>query len=142
LDRGHQDRIIFLKQEISVISEILEQQQRVIGLAQVSSTHLRSHIKDGEVDIHGMSQFTRQRPQETVRYEVTYETTPYRPALPTFLTPSPRISGLDPGGVQGLLAQDAIAIIDGRARDFKEMREQASDLGSWVSLFMSEDLQC
>ena len=43
------------------------------------------------------------------------------------------MSGIDPSGVQGLLAQNAIRMIDSRIRNFEEMKDQASDLASWVS---------
>ncbi len=52
-----------------------------------------------------------------------------------------QMPGLDPGGVQGLLAQDAIALIESRIKSFNEMRDQASDLGEWVRLLFFPNLQ-
>jgi hypothetical protein len=39
---------------------------------------------------------------------------------------------IDPSGVQGLLLQDGLAIVEKRIREFREMQDRASDLGDWV----------
>jgi hypothetical protein len=56
--------------------------------------------------------------------------------LPRPVQPSPRedLGGpaIDPSGVQGLLLQDGLSVVEKRIREFREMRDRASDLGDWV----------
>jgi hypothetical protein len=56
--------------------------------------------------------------------------------LPRPVQPSPGddLAGptIDPSGVQGLLLQDGLSVVEKRIREFREMRDRASDLGDWV----------
>jgi hypothetical protein len=56
--------------------------------------------------------------------------------LPRPVQPSPGddLGGptIDPSGVQGLLLQDGLSVVEKRIREFREMRDRASDLGDWV----------
>lgn len=44
------------------------------------------------------------------------------------------MSPIDPSGIQGLLIQDSLVLIDKRIKDFREMEYRASDLETWASL--------
>jgi hypothetical protein len=44
-----------------------------------------------------------------------------------------KLSPTDSDGIQGLLLQDSLALVDKRIRDFRQMDDLASDLENWVS---------
>ncbi|PVH80883.1 hypothetical protein DL98DRAFT_490583 [Cadophora sp. DSE1049] len=107
LDRSHQDRIVCLKQEIEVISETLDAQQYVLRQAQRGFGASRIGAReDAEYADAGFSR-----------------------------RPYPRTGGhilpADSAGVQSLIIQDNLALVENRIRGFREMREIASELGDW-----------
>lgn len=108
LDRAHQDRIVCLKQEIEVISETLDVQQYVLRQAQRGFG--ASRVGAREDAEYADASFSRR--------------------------PSPRTGGnilpMELAGVQSIIIQDNIALVENRIREFREMREIASELGDWV----------
>ncbi|KAH7370897.1 hypothetical protein BKA65DRAFT_562836 [Rhexocercosporidium sp. MPI-PUGE-AT-0058] len=104
LDRSHQDRIVCFKQEIEVISETLEAQQYILKQAQRG---------------FGASRLGAREDAE------------YADAR----RPSPRTGGhilpSESTGVQSIIIQDNIALVENRIRGFSEMREIALELGDW-----------
>ena len=159
MDRCHQDRIVSLKQEISVISETLALQRKVLSLAQpgvgVSRVVARGDIEPRE---RSRSRSRRIAAYNGDEYLPVLATTtggsylqaaagsPYSeaPAGGTYLQASPgndlQPPTIDPSGVQGLLVQDSLALVDKRIREFREMRDRASDLGDWVISYMISQL--
>ena len=117
-----------------MISETLSHQRRVLGQAQVGFSYSRvaAHA-DYEPD-YQRSRNPFAPPHYTAREE-QYRSPAYvdNEALPrpmqTNDTEGPNI---DPSGVQGLLLQDGITVVEKRIREFREMRDRASDLGDWV----------
>ncbi|KAL5326226.1 hypothetical protein ACEPPN_007364 [Leptodophora sp. 'Broadleaf-Isolate-01'] len=107
LDRAHQDRIVCLKQEIEVISETLDVQQYVLRQAQRGFG--ASRVGAREDAEYADASFSRR--------------------------PSPRTGGnilpMELAGVQSIIIQDNIALVENRIREFREMREIASELGDW-----------
>jgi hypothetical protein len=126
-----------LQQEISVISETLEQQQKVLCQSTSQVTHLRLQRSRNDYSTPRISRSTGLRNQETVYYERDVVDADYSRHSPL----DNQMPGLDPGGVQGLLAQDAIALIESRIKSFNEMNDQASDLAEWVCLLVSPNLR-
>jgi hypothetical protein len=142
LDRGHQDKVTLLKQEISVIRGTLMQQRRIIDSSQPpgqghSSVQRKYEYEDAP---YQPSRF----PAEAVinHYDpksyvsARYNDDPFM-ADDELQSPASQLSPTDPFGVQGLLALDGTLLIDKRMRDFKEMNDRASDLETWVSLPLS-----
>ncbi|KAH8819883.1 hypothetical protein F5884DRAFT_762073 [Xylogone sp. PMI_703] len=119
LDRGHQDRVVSLKQEISVISETLSLQRTLFNKAanRLSSLALRP-----DPDIP-------QRFREHVTIvNNTYARDPYRDPPPYSSTQPPY---LDPSGSEGLILQDCRGAVEKRSREFSEMQNIALDLAAW-----------
>ncbi|RFU26987.1 hypothetical protein B7463_g9343, partial [Scytalidium lignicola] len=118
LDRGHQDRLVSLKQEISVISETLSQQRSVLHRAapQLSSM---GHRADIDLPQHSRSQEPYMQRREAPPYGVP---PPYNSLQPGILGPN---------GAEGLIMQDSRALLEKRVREFREMQDIASDLGDW-----------
>ena len=104
LDRGHQDRITMLKQEIKVILDTLSEQERVVSKLQCSSS--------------SSNRRSRSRYAEEV-YDYMDE-----------LSPAPK----DSKGIQDLLVKDSRLLLEKRISSFREIDVRASDLESWVSL--------
>ncbi|KAK0122467.1 hypothetical protein ONS95_010699 [Cadophora gregata] len=107
LVRSHQDRIVCLKQEIEVIVETLDAQNFVLRQAQRGFR--ASRIGAREDAEHGDAGFSRRAFQRTVGL-----------TLPA-----------DSAGVQSLIIQDNLALVENRIRSFMEMREIASELADW-----------
>ena len=120
-----------------MISETLSQQQRVLSQAQVGFGYSRvaAHA-EFEPDFLDATRRTRAHaPAYYTSREQQYKSPAYieNEALPrpmqTNDTAGPNI---DPSGVQGLLLQDGLAVVEKRIREFREMRDRASDLGDWL----------
>ena len=109
LDRSHQDRIVCLKQEIEVISETLNAQNFVLRQAQRGFGASRVGARE---DAEYADAGTTRRPSPR--------------------TASQQLAA-DSAGVQSLIIQDNLALVENRTRGFREMREIASELGDWVS---------
>jgi hypothetical protein len=126
-----------LKQEISVISETLFHQQRVLSLAQVGFGYSRVATQaDFEPHSHELTTHSRSRPPAYYgSREPQYKSAAYvdNDPLPRLMhTNDAAGPNIDPSGVQGLLLQDGLAVVEKRIREFREMRDRASDLGDWV----------
>jgi hypothetical protein len=126
-----------LKQEISVISETLFHQQRILRLAQVGFSHSRVvTLADFEPHAHELAAHSRSRPlayygsREPKHKSAVYvDNDPLPRPVQTNGAAGPNI---DPSGVHGLLLQDGLAVVEKRIREFREMYDRASDLGDWV----------
>jgi hypothetical protein len=94
--------------------------------------YTRSPFGDVDMDVREAPLITLKSTQKPVVFDRAYDFLPLGHQSTPYAIQ--QTSGLDPGGVQGLLAQDAMSIIDSRIRDFREMQEQASDLADWVGL--------
>lgn len=108
LDRSHQDRIVLLKQEIDVISETLYAQQHVLKQTQ----------RGFGVSREGA------RKDADIAYPMPSHDQPGRKGR--------HVLPADSGGVQSIIIQDNLALVESRIKDFREMREIASELGEWV----------
>tara|TARA_R110002060_G_scaffold20840_6_gene28382 strand:- start:653 stop:1066 length:414 start_codon:yes stop_codon:yes gene_type:complete len=108
LDRNHQDRIVCLKQEIEVISETLDAQNLVLRQAQRGFGASRIGAR------------------EDAEYADTGFSRRHFPRTASHLLPA------DSAGVQSLIIQDNLALVENRIRGFREMRKIASELGDWV----------
>ncbi|KAI9053978.1 hypothetical protein LZ554_002922 [Drepanopeziza brunnea f. sp. 'monogermtubi'] len=106
LDRNHQDRIVCLKQEIEVISETLDVQQYILRQAQRGFGASRTAGAREDTDYPSQK-------------------------LPPPYTHTRSFPALESTGVQSLIIQDSLALVDNRIRGFREMREIASELGDW-----------
>jgi hypothetical protein len=109
---------------MSVIRETLQQQRRILGffhiLGQGKSTLAKPY---GAKHVHDIVNTYEERGQQDIG---------------EFLEdPVTLLSATDPNGVQGLLIHDSVALVDKRIRDFKEMKDRASDLETWVSKLSS-----
>ncbi|EKD16183.1 Mg2+ transporter [Drepanopeziza brunnea f. sp. 'multigermtubi' MB_m1] len=106
LDRNHQDRIVCLKQEIEVISETLDVQQYILRQAQrgFGASRTAGAREDADYPSH---------------------------KLPPPYTHTRSFPALESTGMQSLIIQDSLALIENRIRGFREMREIASELGDW-----------
>ncbi len=93
-----------LKQEIEVINETLDVQQYVLRQAQRGFGASRLGAReDAEYPEVGISR-SRGR----------------------------HLPPVESSGVQSLIIQDNLALVENRIRGFREMREIASELGDWV----------
>ncbi|KAK2624167.1 hypothetical protein QTJ16_006117 [Diplocarpon rosae] len=108
LDRNHQDRVVCLKQEIEVISETLDVQQYVLRQAQRGFGASRIGARE---DAEYPGQHPIQRPSSYSR--------------------SRDVPAIESNGVQSLIIQDHLALVENRIKGFREMREIASELGDW-----------
>lgn len=144
LDRGHQDKIVMLKQELSVIIETLEDQHRVIMDSQATSMlfphsryvpayergyqHYASkaapsfHHRGRGQDVNDY--ITTGRPRRRATYESRNVDDPNTNAFPG--------SQGDMLATQDILFQDSLAFINKRIHDFDEIHQWASHLESWV----------
>ncbi|XMA10295.1 hypothetical protein WAI453_003086 [Rhynchosporium graminicola] len=107
LDRNHQDRIVCLKQEIEVISETLDAQQYILRQAQRGFNTSRGNARE----------------------DLEYPDAGY--ARRSAARTKGHIMHTDSAGVQSLIIQDNLALVENRIRGFREMREIASELGEW-----------
>lgn len=134
LDRSHQDRITMLKQEISVIKETLSLQRSMFTADYSGKGQLGASEGMTPRDEVGILN-TRSRSR-------SYS---YRYASNNFADRS-RLSPIEPNGVQSLLVEDSLVLLDKRIRDFKEIEERAIDLETWVCactcLFLFLPLRC
>lgn len=118
LDRSHQDRITMLKQEISVIKETLSLQRNMFTT---------DHLGNGRL---GASEVMTPRDEVGI-LNTRSKSRSYRYASNNSAGRS-RLSPIEPNGVQSLLVQDSLVLLDKRIRDFKEIEERAIDLETWV----------
>ena len=114
-----------MKQEIEVISETLDVQQYVLKQAQHSFGASRIGAReDADYPEAGHS-----RSREPTTQSRSREIATRRPGNEDELRQFP---SADPSGVQSLIIQDSIALVENRIKGFREMRYIASDLGDWV----------
>ncbi|KAL2066725.1 hypothetical protein VTL71DRAFT_2797 [Oculimacula yallundae] len=104
LDRSHQDRIVCLKQEIEVISETLDAQQYVLRQAQRGYITSQGGTRE-DID----NSYDRHVERRTAGHNLH----------------------TDLAGVQSVIIQDNLALVENQIRGFREMREIASELGDW-----------
>jgi hypothetical protein len=142
LDRGHQDRLKFLKQEVAVINETLGLQSRVLSLARsgAGQTGMMRVMNAAAPHATGRSH-SRPYTRHVAYYEEDENAgTYYHSHLPaTYMQPTPGLDPqqpvLSPSGVQGLLVEDLLSLIDKRLRDFRQIHNRAIDLGEWVGSY-------
>lgn len=126
-----------MKQEISVITETLFHQQRILRLAQAGFSYSRVVTQaDFEPHAHELAAHSRSHPlayygsREPQHKSAGYvDNDPLPRPVQTSGAAGPN---LDPSGVHGLLLQDGLAVVEKRIREFREMHDRAIDLGDWV----------
>lgn len=153
--------MIHFKQEISVIRETLQQQQRVlVSLGRYSPGFSASDAKeDGDGVRRLVEDYYRRHEPRSLRHIYSHhrggraesdEEAPYARDRGHHITqineirksPTSELSPTDPNGLQGLLILDSLALLEKRIREFKELNDQVSDLEIWVSLRSHSSCGC
>lgn len=138
LNREHQDRVLCLKQEISTIEDTLDRKGYVLYQAQAGSSTVPTWVnlppprRSQPAVRHGYVQ------NNNYHYSNNeYYTREVLPRTPSFPSDSLQQVVLSPTGVEGLIIQESISLVEGRIREFREMQDVASDLADWVLLLSS-----
>lgn len=158
-DRGHQDKISCLKEEIAVILDNLILQGRIVTDPQLfnqpvetrSSPIVVRQTLAADYEIAPMSfhshasshhhySSSQVGPLQGTVYPSRYRSS-YRnedAGRPTNVAqheksrpPGTQIDPTDPDGVQGLLIQETQALVDRKIRGFQQMLDRASELEAW-----------
>jgi hypothetical protein len=135
-----------LKHEITIITQMLSQQQNVLCRLQSATFGKNALYPGNDVEApngHGESRQPRYRPRAPGVYYDADEDMPYgRSHIPRRqdepnLLQLPGTNSIQqkipPNRAPGLVLQDSLALIDRRRRQFDELRVEAIELGDWVS---------
>ncbi|KAI9740615.1 MAG: hypothetical protein M1834_005196 [Cirrosporium novae-zelandiae] len=125
-DRGHQDSIYYLKQEIAIIQEILSQQYRVLKDAQSSleetsgqsRSRFYSNTRQNYQNLSEEPTYSRRLENGLYSHGREYcgGTYSWKRNLTLPIETLSQISPTDPQGIQGLLIQDCLSLIEKRQR--------------------------
>jgi len=154
LDRAHQEKLAYFKQEMGIILDTLRLQNRVLGATQL----LPSSIDTRPVVFPRHGQYLVPAPRQSHSHRSNYvPETSYAHVGPTIShrehsrseyveraeRPVPSYEGLrvpgsqldptDPNGVQGILVRESQALIDLKMRGFYELMDRATELETWVT---------
>lgn len=134
LDRGHQDKITSFKQEISVIVETLQEQQKILDFAQPNPGGMARSSDIFRSSTEPRPYLTNEPSYLVPAVDSRSRTRSRSRTIPRAGTPGRQLDATDPNGVLGLLMQDSQALIDRKIREFQEMNTRASELEAWVGL--------